>query len=97
MYGLSSCSAASHLIGALGAEVSKKGTVWRDAQEAGEALRRSRPAHGRVVLVLGAEETVFKVKGREVVVGFMVDDQSGETLGLEVLLEGDGRAFREWL
>jgi hypothetical protein len=31
------------------------------------------------------------------VVGFMVDDQSGETLGLEVLLEGDGRAFREWL
>jgi hypothetical protein len=77
--------------------VSKKGTVWRDAQEAGEALRRSRPAHGRVVLVLGAEETVFKVKGREVVVGFMVDDQSGETLGLEVLLEGDGRAFREWL
>ncbi len=96
MYGLGlSCSGASHLLGALGAQVSK-GTVWRDAQEAGEALRRSRPA-GRAVRVLGADETVFKVKGREVVVGFVVDATSGKTLGFEVLSEGDGRAFREWL
>jgi transposase-like protein len=95
MYGLGlSCSAASHLLGALGAEVSK-GTVWRDAQEAGEALRRSRPA-GRA-WVLGADETVFKVKGKEVVVGFVVDAQSEKTLGFEVLLEGDGRAFGEWV
>jgi len=96
MYGLGlSCSAASHLLGALGAEVSKV-TVWRDAQEAGEALRRKRPA-GRV-LVLGADETIFKVKGREVVVGFVVDGQSGRTLGFEVLFRGgDGEAFKEWL
>lgn len=57
MYGLGlSCSAASHLLGALGVQVSKI-TAWRDAQEAGEALRRRRPA-GRV-RVLGADETVF--------------------------------------
>jgi transposase-like protein len=99
MYGLGlSCSAASHLLGALGTEVSK-GTVWRDAQEAGEALRKSCPTGtgGRVVRVLGADETVFKVKGREVVVGFVVDVASGRTLGFEVLVEGDGEAFREWL
>ena len=95
MYGLGlSCSAASHLLGALGAEVAKI-TVWRDAQEAGEALRRKRPA-GRV-RVLGADETVFGVKGREVVVGFVVDGQSGRTLGFEVLFEGDGKAFEGWL
>ncbi|MCA1837692.1 MAG: hypothetical protein LC674_02665 [Actinobacteria bacterium] len=95
MYGLGlSCSAASHLLGALGAQVSKI-TEWRDAQEAGEALRRSRPA-GRV-RVLGADETVFKVKGREVVVGFVVDGQSGKTLGFEVLFGGDGKALKEWL
>ena len=95
MYALGlSCSAASHLLGALGAEVSKV-TVWRDAQQAGEALRRKRPA-GRV-RVLGADETVFKVKGREVVVGFVVDGLNGRTLGFEVLFEGDGRAFEEWL
>ncbi|MBA3616022.1 MAG: transposase [Rubrobacteraceae bacterium] len=97
MYGLGlSCSAASHLLGALGAEVSQI-TVWRDAQEAGEALRRSRPA-GRVrIASLGADETIFKVRGREVVVGFVVDAQSGKTMGFEVLFEGDGQAFKKWL
>ena len=95
MYGLGlSCSTASHLLSALGAEVSKM-SVWRDAQEAGEALRKSRPA-GRV-RVMGADETVFKVKGEEVVVGFAVDARSGRTLGFEVLFEGDGGAFRRWL
>jgi hypothetical protein len=98
MYALGlSCSAASRLLGALGAEISKM-SVWRDAQEAGEALRKSRPA-GRV-RVLGADETVFKVKGgeeEEVAVGFVMDAQNGRTLGFEVLLEGDGEAFKEWL
>ena len=95
MYALGlSCSAASHLLGALGAKLSRM-SVWRDAQEAGEALRRSRPA-GRV-RVMGADETVFKVKGKEVVIGFAVDAQRGRTLGFEVLFEGDGRTFRRWL
>jgi hypothetical protein len=67
-----SCSAASHLLGALGAGVGKT-TVWSDAQEAGEALRKKRPA-GRV-RILGADETVFSAKGKEVVVGFVVDAQ----------------------
>ena len=60
-----------------------------------EALRRSRPA-GRV-RILGAEETLFKVRGQEVMVGFVLDAQSGKTLGFEVLFEGDGQAFKEWL
>jgi len=95
MYALGlSCSAASHLLGALGAEVSKT-TVWRDAQEAGEALGKKRPA-GRV-RILAADETVFSVKGKEVVVGFVVDGASGKTLGFEVLFEGDGGAFQRWL
>lgn len=95
MYALGlSCSAASHLLGALGAEISKM-SVWRDAQEAGEALRKSRP-RGRV-RVMGADETVFSVKGEEVVVGFVVDGASGKTLGFEVLFEGEAGAFRRWL
>lgn len=95
MYGLGlSCSAASHLLGALGAEIGKT-SVWRDAQEAGQALREKRPA-GKA-RVLGADETVFKLKGEEVVVGFVVDGESGKSLGFEVLFAGDGRAFREWL
>ena len=46
---------------------------------------------------MGADETGFKMKGKEVVIGFAVDAQSGRTLGFEVLLEGDGRAFQGWL
>lgn len=96
MYGLGlSCSAASHLLGALGVDLGQM-SVWRDAQEAGEALRRKRRPAGRV-RVLGADETLYKVKGQKVVVGFVVDAQSGRTLGFEVLFEGDGKAFREWL
>jgi hypothetical protein len=90
MYGLRlSCSAASHLLWALGVEVSKM-SVWRDAQEAGEALRRKRPV-GKV-WVLGADETVYKVSGQEVVVGFLTDAGGERTLGFEVLTEGDGHA-----
>ena len=92
MYGLGlSCSAASHLLGAWGADLGQM-SVWRDAQEeAGEALRRKRPT-GRV-RVLGADETAYKVKGQKVVVGFVVDAVSGKTLGFEVLFEGDAEAF----
>ena len=95
MYGLGlSCSAASqYLLGALGVDLGQT-SVWRDAQEAGEALRRKRPA-GRVRL-LGADETLYEVKGRKVLVGFVVDGESGKTLGFEVLFEGDGEAFKEW-
>ena len=72
-------------------------SVWCDAQQAGEALRRKRPA-GRVRL--GADETVYKVKGEKVLVGFVVDGES-RTLGFKVLFEvfegDDGEAFKEWL
>jgi hypothetical protein len=49
------------------------------------------------VRVLGADETVYKVRGREVTVGVVVDAQSGRTLGFEVLFGGDGKTFKEWL
>jgi archaeosine-15-forming tRNA-guanine transglycosylase len=51
----------------------------------GEALRAKRPAVR--LRVMGADETVFGVKGKEVAVGFVVDARSGKTLGFEVLVE----------
>lgn len=70
-------------------------SVWRDAQQAGEALRRKRPTD--TIRLLGGDETVYKVKGRKVVVGFVVDGESARTLGFEVRFEGDGETFKEWL
>lgn len=95
MYGLGlSCWTAAHLLGALAVPLTAM-TVWRDAQEAGGALRRTRP--GGTVRVLGADETVYRVKGTEVVVGFVTDGQSGVTLGFTVLGTRDGIAFQRWL
>jgi hypothetical protein len=78
----------------LGVELSAM-TVWRDAQAAGAALRRTRPPGA--VRVLGADETVFRVSGTETTVGMVTDAQTGTTLAFEVLDACDGEAFRQWL
>jgi hypothetical protein len=80
--------------GALGVTLSKM-SVWQNTKEAGEALRKCQPAAGKV-RIMCADETVFKMKGEEVV-GFVVDGGSAKTLGFEVLFEWDAAAFRRWL
>lgn len=95
LYGLGlSCHAAAHVLGALGVEVCGM-TVWRDAQVAGDALRKTRPS-GRV-RVLGVDETVYRVKGKETIVGMVTDGQSGLTLDFTVLGSTDSAAFEQWL
>ena len=95
LYGLGlSCSAAAAFLTALEVRIGRM-SVWRDAQVAGEALRRHRPAG--LVQVLGADETVFRVRGHEVVVGVVVDGQRGTTLGFTVLYGGDAATFLDWL
>jgi hypothetical protein len=92
-FGLS-CRAAALLLGAFGASLARM-SVWRDVQAVGVALRRRRP--GGTVRVLGADETRYRVRGREVVVGFVVDGMGGQTLGVQLLWQGDASAFRAWL
>lgn len=95
LYGLGlSCHAAAQVLSAFEVKVCAM-TVWRDAQAAGDALRRTRP-NGRV-RVLGADETVYRVKGHETVVGFVTDGQRGTTLAFLVLDSSDGEAFCQWL
>lgn len=71
-------------------------TVWRDVQAAGLALRRRSLPGGRV-RVLGADETWVRVCGRPVCLGFTVDAQTGDTLGVELLVDQDAAAFLRWL
>lgn len=95
LYGLGlSCSASTIVLSAFGPSLGRM-SVWRAAQTVGAGLRRSRPA-GRV-RVLGVDETVFRVRGEDVVVGFVVDGQQEHTLGFEVLYAGDAAAFVAWL
>jgi transposase-like protein len=85
----------SYLLTALAAPIAKM-TSWRDVQEAGLGAARKlvRPA---AVAVIGADESVLKVKGKQRVVGFVVEPDGGELLGLELLIRQDSHAFIQWL
>ncbi len=86
----------SHLLGALGCGLSRMSS-WRDVQQAGSGARgwMSR-ARGRV-RVLGSDETVVKLNGEKMVVGFVTDAESGQVLGIDVLVERDSMGFTRWL
>ena len=49
------------------------------------------------VKVMGADETVLKVKGKRTVVGFVTDAATGQLLGMDVLVERDSEGFIKWL
>ena len=88
---------ASRLLAAFGVSVSRM-SVWRDIQEAGRNARRKQAggARGRAT-VTGEDETVGRVKGEKTVVGAVTDAETGQVLGLEVLVERDSDGFMEWL
>jgi hypothetical protein len=95
LYGLGlSFSAAAAFLTAINVSIARM-SVWRDAQTAGEALRRRRPSGS--VRVLGADETVYRVRGQEVLVGFVVDDATGVTVNFDVLYGGDAVVLLDWL
>jgi transposase-like protein len=87
--------ATSHVLRALEAGIHRS-SVHRDRLRAGALLQR-RGATASRVRVLGADETVVKIRGKATLLGFVVDGESGKTLGADVLVEQDSPAFRRWL
>ncbi len=73
-----------------------RSTVHRDRLRAGLAIeqRQQLPA---AVRVLGADETVVRVRGQAQLIGFVVDAENGQTVGVDVLVEQDRAAFCRWL
>ena len=84
-------SGASHVLRGLEASISGA-TVWRDAQAIGMVLKK-RPFSGGRARAIGADETIVRLKGRGVVLGFVVNARTGETLGVAVLVEQDAGSF----
>jgi transposase-like protein len=87
--------ATSHVLHALEAGIHRS-SVHRDRLRAG-ALLQQRGTTAQRVRVLGADETVVKVRGKATLLGFVVDGESGRTIGMDVLVEQDSPAFRRWL
>jgi transposase-like protein len=88
-------NSVSQILAALGSAIAKM-TSWRDVQEAATNIRKRPPATGSVA-VIGVDETFPKVKGKKMTVGFVVDPESGELLGIDLLLEQDQIEFLKWL
>ena len=86
--------ATSHVLHALEAGIHRS-SVHRDRLRAGAVLRRHQPAG--CVRVLGADETAVRVRGKATLLGFVVDGESGKTVGVDVLAEQDSPAFLRWL
>ena len=92
-----SLRSASHLLAALGRELSRM-SVWRDVQESGSGALSGWLSRARgQVRLMGADETVVKLKGEKTVVGFVTDAESGRLVGMDVLVERDGEGFVRWL
>ena len=85
----------SYLLSALGAPIAKM-TSWRDVQQAGVEMRKKPLSQGCVEIV-GADETVVKVKGKKMVLGFVTNPETGELLGVDLLMEQDSQSFLNWL
>ena len=45
------------------------------------------------VEVVGADETMLKLKGEKVVAGFVMDAASGRLVGIDLLMERDSAGF----
>lgn len=72
-----------------------RSTVLRDIHQAGASLWRRWPVGA--VRVLGADETVVRVRGRPLLLGFVTDAETGRTVGVDILVEQDSQAFLRWL
>jgi transposase-like protein len=87
--------ATSHVLTALEAGIHRS-SVHRDRMRAG-ALLQQRGMVAGPVRVLGADETGVRVRGTAQLVGFVVDGESGKTVGVDLLVRQDSAAFRHWL
>lgn len=47
--------------------------------------------------VIGADETIVKVRGKAKLVGFAADAKSGKLLDIDMLMERDAEGFADWL
>jgi transposase-like protein len=87
--------ATSHVLHALEAGIHRS-SVHRDRLRAGALLQQRGMATGPV-RVLGADETGVRIRGAAQLVGFVVDGESGKTIGVDLLMKQDSAAFRQWL
>jgi transposase-like protein len=92
-----SYGAVADFLSALAVAVSKT-TVYNNVQEAGIASRsrqQASVASGGKKAVIGSDGTYVKVKGEKVCIQVVVDDQSGDLLGLDIVTGENNEEVRK--
>jgi transposase-like protein len=92
-----SYGAVEDFVNALGCGVGKT-TVYNNVQAAGRAARRKQQARvqqGGKRAVIGADGTFVKVKGESVGIEVVVDDSTGELLGLDIITSENHEEVRQ--
>jgi len=92
-----SYGAVSDFVGALGCYVCKT-TVYNNVQEAGVGARQRQRwsvKGGGKRSVVGADGTYVKVKGKQVGIEVVVDDENGELLGLDIIVSENSKEVLE--
>jgi len=87
--------ATSHVLHALEAGIHRS-SVHRDRLRAGALLQQRGVAVGHV-RALGADETTVRVRGQAQLMGFVVDGETGKTVGVDLLMKQNSAAFQHWL
>ena len=72
---------------------------WRVVQDVVRAAARdtSNRAMSGNAPVMGADETIVKVRSKAKIVGFVTDAESGELLGIDMLVECASDGLADWL
>jgi transposase-like protein len=92
-----SYGAVEDFVNALGCGVGKT-TVYNNVQAAGREARRKQQAcvqQGGKRAVIGADGTFVKVKGESVGIEVVVDDRTGELLGLDIITSENHEEVRQ--
>jgi transposase-like protein len=92
-----SYGAVEDFLTALGCGVAKT-TVYNNVQAAGKVARRKQQAQvqaGGKRAVIGADGTFVKVKGASVEIEVVVDDRTGELLGLDIITSENHEEVRD--
>jgi transposase-like protein len=92
-----SYGAVADFLEAFGVSICKT-TVYNNVQESGFASRSRQSAlvaSGGRRAVIGADGTYVKVKGEKVGIQVVVDDQSGELLGLDIIVSENSEEVRQ--
>ena len=88
----------SRLMKALHLPISDVGVLYNVRAMGAEAMKRQKQLAGRIKTpVLGADETLVKLSGNGVTVGFLTDPASGEIVGMEILSSREGEELAKWL